>query len=140
VLLYADGARCMVQMLDSPDDAAGAQTLKEVYARVGKWTATAAWDAKKHSVGFFVGVRLKDEKDALDKPVLANTADFYMGTPFAWYYELTGDKLFLDCMTEMAGGNLKAYCLRNLYEGNWTYCLWLLEGGRIPGRAPMTEN
>ena len=133
----ADGARCMVEMLSSPADAKLAETLKKVYARVGKWTATVGWDYKRHTLAFFVGVRLKGEKDVLDKPVLAQTGTFYMGTPFAWYYELTGEKLFLDRMKEATRGKLRAYCLRDMYEGNWTYSLWLVEGGRIPGRKPM---
>jgi len=138
--INADGARCMVEMLSSPADAELAETLKKVYARVGRWTATTGWDDKRHTLAFFIGVRLKGEEDVLDKPVLANTADFYMGTPFGWYYELTGERLFLDRMKEAARGNLRAYCLRDLYEGNWTYSLWLLEGGRIPGRAPMSAD
>ena len=136
----ADGARCMVEMLSSPADAALAETLKKVYARVGKWTATVAWDEKAHNLAFFVGVRLKGEKDVLEEPVLVNSGSFYMGTPFAWYYELTGDKLFLDRMKEVARGKLKAYCLRDMYGDNWTYPLWLLEGGRIPGRKPMAKE
>ena len=60
-----------------------------------------------------------------------------MGTPMAVYYELTGDRIFVDRLKQMSGNqSLPDRCMRQL--GNWSYSLWLAQGGKIPGRTVIT--
>jgi len=127
--IMADGARCVVKMLDAPDTRADAEVMKGVYARVGRWIATKAWDDKANSPAFFVGLRERGAKEMLDVPVTSGSAAFYMGSPLAWYYELTGEKVFLDRLHQMSGPpGLAARSLREL--GNWSYSLYLAQTGK----------
>jgi hypothetical protein len=131
--ILADGARSVVHVLSSPAHTALARQMKAVYARVGRWTATAAWNGEVSAPAFLVGLRKKGEKELLATYVHNGSAAFYMGSPFAWYYELTGEKLFLDRLNEMAGAQgLRRRAVREL--GNWSYALYLAEGGKVPGR------
>jgi hypothetical protein len=125
-----------VNILSGSDNAALAEQMKAIYARVGPWTVTAAWNDKARSPGFHVGLRRKSEKELLDKPVTSGGCAFYMGTPLAWYYELTGEQIFLDRLKEMAGqAGLAQRAEKDL--GNWSYALYLAQGGKIPGRPGL---
>ena len=136
MLRHSYGARSVVNILDSPETAELSETLEQVYKRVGKWIAVAAWDDKVHSPGFRVGIRRAGEKAILPKPATAYNCSFYMGTPFTWFYELTGEKIHLDRLREMSGnGTLAQRCMKQL--GNWSYALWLSQGGKIPGRSGL---
>ena len=131
--ILADGARSVVSILDAPETAESAEQMRQVYRAVGKWTVTAAWDDRIHSPGFRVGLRRAGEATMLEKPVTAYDCTFYMGTPLAWYHELTGERIYLDRLREMAGGpTLSERCMKQL--GNWSYALWLAQGGTIPVR------
>jgi len=133
--ILADGARSVINILSSPADRDQADAMKKVYARVGRWMASAGWNKAGNAPGFQVGLRKKGEKEWLKNPVYEGTSAFYMGTPFVWYYELTGEKVFLDRLKAMAGKrSLEAAALKNL--GNWSYALYLAQGGRVPGRKP----
>jgi len=131
--ILADGARCVVNMLSSPEDAELAERMKAVYRRVGKWTVTDAWNDRAHAPGFHVALRKKGQKRLLERPIPSGGCAFYMGSPLTWYYELTGEKIYLDRLREMGGGAPPVQrAMRTL--GNWSYCLYLLQGGKIPGR------
>ena len=49
-----------------------------------------------------------------------------------WYYELTGDELFLDRLRQTVRGNIVGASAE--MTPNCSYCLWLAQGGKIPGR------
>ena len=75
----------------------------------------------------------KETGEFLDKPIGDSPCDFYLGSPLAWYYELTGERIFLERLNEMAGDQgLAARSSEQLR--NWSYSLWLAQGGRIPSR------
>ncbi|MBC8874155.1 MAG: hypothetical protein H8E44_32350 [Planctomycetes bacterium] len=126
--IMADGARAVVAMLSSPNDAEHAQTMKDIYRRVGNWIATDAWNEDIHSPPFHIGLKDKETGKFLDKPVGDSPCDFYLGSPLAWYYELTGDKLFLDRLNEMSGDQGLAARSRQQLR-NWSYSLWLAQSG-----------
>lgn len=126
--IMADGARAVVAMLSSPNDAEHAQTMKDIYRRVGKWIATQAWNEDIHSPPFHIGLKYKETGKFLDKPVGDSPCDFYLGSPLAWYYELTGDKLFLDRLNEMSGDQGLAGRSRQQLR-SWSYSLWLAQRG-----------
>ena len=131
--IMADGARVVVAMLSSHGDAEHARMMKDVYRRVGRWIAIQAWNEDIHSPPFHIGLKDKDTGKFLDKPVGDSPCDFYLGSPLVWYYELTGEKIFLDRLGEMAGApGLAARSCQQLH--NWSYSLWLAQGGKIPGR------
>jgi len=130
--IMADGARAVVAMLSSRSDAKYAETMKDVYRRVGKWIATQAWNESIHSPPFHIGLKDKETGKFLDKPVGDSPCDFYLGSPLAWYYELTGEKIFLDRLNEIAGDRGLAARSRQQLR-NWSYTLWLAQGGEIPG-------
>ena len=73
----------------------------------------------------------------LPKPIPTKYGSaFYMGSPITWYYELTGEPIFLDRLKEMAGSqSLADRCMKVL--GNWSYSLYLAQGGKIPGRKGL---
>ncbi len=131
--IMADGARAVVNILSAPETESHAKRMKEVYARVGRWVATKGWNAQSHSPGFHIALRAKGAKEMLDKPIAKGGCSFYMGSPMTWYYELTGDDIFLKRLREMSGDKgLAAQSMRTL--GNWSYALYLAQGGKIPGR------
>ncbi len=131
--ILADGARCVVEILSAREHAGLPEAMKKTYADVGRWIATKAWNPAANAPAFHVGLRKKGAKEFLERPELAGGAAFYMGSPFAWYYELTGEQIFLDRLKQMAGRKgLPARAARDL--GNWSYSLYLAQGGRIPGR------
>ncbi|KKK60387.1 hypothetical protein LCGC14_3024880, partial [marine sediment metagenome] len=75
-------------------------------------------------------------KEMLAKPIPSSGCAFYMGTPLTWYYELTGEQIYLDRLKEMAGkGSLAQRASRDM--GNWSYALYLAQGGKIPGRKGL---
>ncbi|MHC4715683.1 MAG: hypothetical protein ACYS5V_01820, partial [Planctomycetota bacterium] len=131
--ILTDGARSVMNILAAEDPAA-AEKLKKVYARVGQWIAHKAWNDQRKAFGFRVGLRKVGTAELLEQPVTSGSANFYMGTPMAVYYELTGDRIFIDRLRQMSGNaSVSDRCMREL--GNWSYSLWLAQGGRIPGRA-----
>ena len=137
--IMASGAKAVVAILSSTENAKHAQTMKDVYARSGRWTATKGWDQKSHSPGFHIGLKPKGATEFLDDPVTTGSTSFYMGTPMAWYYELTGEQIFLDRLKEMAGN--RSIARRAMGDlGNWSYALWLAQGGKIPGRTVQKDN
>jgi len=134
--ILADGARSVINILSSPADRDQAEAMKKVYARVGRWMASTGWNKAGNAPGFQVGLRKKGQKEWLKQPVYEGTSAFYMGTPFVWYYELTGEKVFLDRLKAMAGKqSLAAASRKNL--GNWSYVLYLAQGGRVPVPKPQ---
>ncbi|KKM64444.1 hypothetical protein LCGC14_1501350 [marine sediment metagenome] len=125
--ILADGARCEVFMLSSPADREVAEQLKAISARVAKWNATAGWQDKTNSPGFIIAV----PKSGTGKTIpFGQGTSFYLGSPFTWFYELTGDELYLKRIREMAGKRgIKGMAKR--YPGNWSYALWLAQGGKM---------
>jgi hypothetical protein len=134
--ILGDGARCLAGILDAPATRDSAEKLKAVYARVGKWSATIGWNQANSAPAGNVGLRRKGAKEPLAKPYIlakkGSGTDHYFGSPYLWYYEITGDTLFLDRLRKTARGNLEAAGQR--YLPNWSYVLWLAQGGKLPGR------
>ncbi len=137
--ILADGARAVVNTLSTPEHAEQAEAMKAIYRKVGRWTVSSAWNENAASPGFHVGLRKKGQQELLDTPVTAGGCAFYMGTPLTWYYELTGERVFLERLKQMAGKEgLPERCRRDL--GSWSYALYLAQGGRIPWRAPTVPQ
>ncbi len=134
--ILTDGARSVMNIL-AAEDPAVFENLQSVYGRVGQWIAHKAWNADRRAFGFRVGLRKVGTTELLEQPATSGSANFYMGTPMAVYYELTGDRIFIDRLKQMSGNqSLPDRCMREL--GNWSYSLWLAQGGKIPGRAVIT--
>ena len=137
--IMGDGARCMAKILDSPANRAAAEQLASIYGREAKWYITAGWNEQANAVASNIGLRRKGEKDWLDKPYIptkkVQRGGYYFGSPFTWYYEITGDELFLQRIKQMSGGNVKAHAAKTLKM--WSYALWLAQGGKIPGRKGL---
>ena len=137
--VMGDGARCLAGILSAPETRRHAEMLKQMYARVGKWSITTGWESSKHMPAGNVGLRKKGEKEYLEKPYVPPSkgggSNYYFGSPYVWFYEITGDKQFLDRLAEMTRKDLKGFATRNL--PNWSYCLWLAQGGRIPDRKGL---
>ena len=140
--IMADGARTLVNMLSTPEDQAHADRLIEVYKREGKWSATVAWNEKLKGIVPSVALRKKGAKQPLPKPWFppdkVMRGGHYFGTPYIWYYELTGDKLFLDRLKAMTGGNVLRHSQGNYRM--WSYALWFAQGGQLPGRPGLAEK
>jgi hypothetical protein len=133
--ILANGARSVIQILSAPQTARDAETMKQVYTRVGRWVVTGGWNDETHAPGFHIALREKGAKQFLDRPIPRGKCAFYMGTPLAWYLELTGEKRFLDRLEEMAADQpLAERALREL--GNWSYCLWLVQSSSTSQSAP----
>ena len=131
--ILADGARCVAEMLSSLPDAEPAERMQAGYRRAGKWTVTDARNEQAHAPGFHVALREKGRKRLLDRPIPSAGCGFCTGSPVTWYCELTGGKIYLERLREMAGGRPPVErALRTL--GNWSCCLYLLRGGKIPSR------
>ena len=134
--IMGSGARCLVGILDSPADRDFADRLEKVYARVGKWSATVGWDSEFNIPAGNVGLRRKGEATPLEKPYIkvkkSGGTNHYFGNPYLWYYELTGEQLFLDRLRQTVRGNVLGASAK--MTPNWSYCLWLAQGGKIPGR------
>ena len=136
--IIPNGMRAVMKMLESPEDQAHADRIRKVYARVGKWVMDTAWNDKINSPGFTIALMEKGKKTPMPKPISKGGCGFYLGTPVTWYYELTGDKVFLDRLRAMSGGKgLAARAKATL--GNWSYALWLAQGGEIPEREGLKE-
>jgi len=105
--------------------------------RAGRWTFTQGWPEQGGGPAFFIGLRKKGEKTMLDKPVLESGAGFYIGSPAAWYYELAGEDMFLT-KPGLTAAQVPAK-VRTGDLGNWSYFYWLLQGGKIPGRATSDQ-
>ena len=130
--IMTDGARSVMNILAAEDPAA-AENLRNVYVRVGQWIAHKAWNDGGKAFGFRVGLRKVGATELLEQPVTSGSCNFYMGTPMAVYYELTGDPVFVERLKQMSGTmSVSDRCMKEL--GNWSYALWLAQGGRIPGR------
>ena len=110
--------------------------MKKVYIRVGRWTVTAAWNDKARAPGFHVAPRKARQKELPPRSITAGGCAFYMGGPLAWYYELTGERIFLDKLYELAGELTLARRARRAL-GNWSYVLYLARGGHIPARGTV---
>ena len=89
-----------------------------------------------------VALKKKGAKEPLPKPWFppdkVMRGGHYFGTPYVWYYELTGDKLFLDRLKAMTGGNVLRHSLGNYRM--WSYALWFAQGGQLPGRPGLAER
>ena len=138
--IIPDGMRAVMKMLESREDQAVAERLKVVYGKVGKWIMDKAWNKAINSPGFHIALMEKGKKTPMPMPMSSgHGCGFYLGTPTVWYYELTGDKVFLDRLKAMSGGKgLAARSKATL--GNWSYALWLAQGGKIPGREPLKKE
>lgn len=136
--IMADGARSVVNILDAPPTEDLARKMEQVYKRVGKWIVTQGWNEQAHAPAFFIGVREKGGKDTLKQAVTHGDAAFYIGSALAWYYELTGDTIFLDRLNEMSGDQGVAKRSMGLLS-KWSYSMWLAQGGKIPGREGLGE-
>jgi len=94
------------------------------------------WDAEHNVPAGNVGLRRTGETKPLEKPYIhakkSGGTNHYFGNPYMWYYELTGDRLFLDRLRRTARGNVVGASAE--MTPNWSYCLWLAQGGKIPGR------
>jgi hypothetical protein len=134
--IMGHGARCLAGVLAAPADRDFADRLKKVYSRVGKWSATVGWDAEWNVPAGNVGLRRKGEAKPLEKPYIkakkSGGTNHYFGNAYLWYYELTGDELFLDRLRRTVRGNVAGASAKMM--PNWSYCLWLAQGGKIPGR------
>jgi len=134
--IMADGARTLVAMLSSPEEQNHADRLVEVYKREGKWSATVAWNEKLRGIVPSVALRKKGAKEPLPKPWFppdkVMRGGHYFGTPYVWYYEISGDTLYLDRLKAMTGGDVARHALGNYRM--WSYALWFAQGGKIPGR------
>ena len=134
--IMGHGARCLAGVLDSPEDRDFADRLKKVYARVGTWSATVGWNANLNAPAGNVGLRRKGENEPLEKPYMdakkSGGTNHYFGNAYLWYYELTGNELFLERLRQTARGNVAAASAGMM--PNWSYCLWLAQGGKIPER------
>jgi len=137
--IIPNGARVAINILSSPEDQAVADRLKEVYKKVGKWVMTKGWSDQIRSPGFHIALMKKSEKAPMEQPLAKGGCGFYMGTPVTWYYELTGDKFYLDRLKAMAGKmTLAQRAQRGL--NNWSYALWFAQGGKIPDRGPLNKG
>jgi len=140
--IMGDGARCLTGILDAPKTRATAGKLQVVYGRVGKWSATIGWNEAGKSPAGNVALRKKGATKDLDTPyVIPRTkahTDHYFGSPYLWYYEITGDDLFLKRLKETTRGNPAAIG-RGLVH-NWSYVLWLAQGGKLPGRKGFADD
>ncbi len=140
--IMGDGARCLAGILDAPETKATAGKLKAVYARVGRWSATIGWNETNNAPAGNVALRRKGQAQPLAKPYIQATkgrgTDHYFGSPYLWYYEITGDTIFLDRLGKTARGKVEAAGQRHL--PNWSYVLWLAQGGKLPGRKGFAEK
>ena len=128
--IVADGARAVTEILSDPAHRPLADQLKQAYGGVGRWSATRGWNPKCNTPAFLVIV--PGDNPAKTVPV-GQPSSFNMGSTFAWYYEVTGDEMFIEKMKAMAGTKpFDLFCKQ--YLGNWSYSLWLAQGGKIPGR------
>ncbi len=137
--IMGDGARCIVGMLSTKADQPRADKLAQAYARQGKWAITKCWNESGHGPAADAGLQKVGTKEWLDPPYLnpkSNTGGAYIGSPYAWYYEISGDKQFLDRLVENCGGDIEKrhFRPRSNKIGNWVYPIWLAQGGKIPGR------
>jgi len=134
--IMGNGAKCLTGILDSTEDRDLADRLKMIYVRLGRWSATAGWDTEHNVPAGNVGLRRKGEIKPLAKPYIhakkSGGTNHYFGNPYLWYYELTGDRLFLDRLRQTARGNVVGASAQ--MTPNWSYCLWLAQGGKMPGR------
>lgn len=141
--IVADGTRCAVGILSSPENQKCADGLQQAYARFGKWATTVGWVKDLNGPSSAVGLRLKDAKADLPQPYVRDdkiSSSNYFGSPYAWFYEITGEKHFLDRISDMAGGHVEATALKRNMLPMWSYALWLAQGGRIPGREAFTPS
>jgi len=84
-----------------------------------------------------VALRKAKQKELLPRPITSGGCAFYMGSPLAWYYELTGERTFLEKLREMAGKTTLAQRARRSL-GNWSYAPYLAQSGVIPGRGTVS--
>jgi len=135
--IMGNGAKCLADIMDSPEHRDFADRLKKTYVRLGKWSATVGWDTEHNMPAGNVGLRRKGETEPLAKPYIrakkSGGTNHYFGNPYLWYYELTGDRLFLDRLRETVRGDVVGASVQ--MTPNWSYCLWLTQGGKIPGRG-----
>ena len=130
--VMANGARTVANILASPANQEYADKMKKVYAKVIRWNLTAGWHERTQSPGFIILV----PKSGKGKTIpFGQPTSFMMGSTITWGYELTGDKFFLDKLTACAGKRgVAGMAMRHPNLGNWSYALWLTQGGKIPGR------
>ncbi len=84
-----------------------------------------------------MALRKAKQKELLPRPITSGGCAFYMGSPLAWYYELTGERTFLEKLREMAGKMALAQRARRTL-GNWSYALYLAQSRVIPGRGTVS--
>ena len=143
--IMGDGARCIVGLLSTKADQPHADKLAKAYARQGKWAITKCWNESGHGPAADAGLQKVGTKEWLDPPYLnprSNTGGFYIGSPYAWYYEISGDRQFLDRLVENCGGDIERRYFRPKSNkvGNWVYPIWLAQGGKIPGRGGLKND
>ena len=130
--IMANGARGVVNILSSPTNQKLADKMKQVYAKAIRWNLTTGWHERTQSPGFIIVVSKSGEGKTIP---FGQPTSFMMGSTITWGYELTGDKFFLKKLEACAGKRgVAGMAMRHPNLGNWSYALWLTQGGKIPGR------
>ncbi|MCI0586979.1 MAG: hypothetical protein L0323_09090 [Planctomycetes bacterium] len=141
--IMADGAKCALEMFrGGPKDEVAAR-IARIFEKRARLAVGAGWnkDARAPFAAFRIGPPGK--LDEIFVPPVGSGADtFYMGTPFAWFHELTGDRVFLDRALQASGhAEDRVKFVRTMYpNGMWTYLVWRIQREVLPKPFPERRH
>jgi hypothetical protein len=128
--IMADGAKCALELFRSGGGEEVARRISRIFEKRARLAIGAGWNAPARAPFRAFRIGPPDRPDEQFVPPVGEGAEtFYMGTPFAWFHELTGDRAFLDRALDASGlaADRERFVRTYFPNGMWTYLVWRVQ-------------
>ncbi|MGH7149187.1 MAG: hypothetical protein ACREIU_00740, partial [Planctomycetota bacterium] len=137
--IMADGAKCALEMFRGGPREEVAARIARIFEKRARLAVGAGWNSAARAPFASFRIGPPGKLDELFVPPVGMGAEvFYMGTPFAWFHELTGDRVFLDRALQASGlaEDREKFVRSTFPNGMWTYLVWRVQREVLPKPFP----